>query len=227
MNIVDGYKFVPGSHYMEGLTEKDHARFLSYFESQIQPDPYSSVRDRGMIKIVYNRSTHQFSKNSNQTYFQSYSANDTDGGKVRVFPRIGDELLSSNVFQSILYKNQHYLDEYCDRTETANLNISVHFIRYKAPRGGASYSSPIWLHLDDEPLVFIHLIQLTRNAIGADSVISGMDNKPTNVLRLARPFDTLIVDKTKKHAVTPLGSTDGIAYRDVMLINLEAKEQQR
>jgi hypothetical protein len=47
------------------------------------------------------------------------------------------------------------------------------------------------------------------------------------VLRLSSPLDTLIVDRMKKHAVTPLGSTGGMAYRDVMLVNLEAEIQQK
>jgi hypothetical protein len=54
-----------------------------------------------------------------------------------------------------------------------------------------------------------------------------MDSKPTNVLRLSKPLDALIVDRAKKHVVTPLGSTEGIAYRDVMLVNLEAEVQQK
>lgn len=85
----------------------------------------------------------------------------------------------------------------------------------------------MWLHLDDEPLVFIHLIQLTANAIGADSVISEMDSKPTHVYRLANALDKLIVDRAKKHAVTPLGSSGGTAYLDPMLINLQAEVQQK
>jgi hypothetical protein len=227
MNIVDGFKFVHSSVYMDGLHAHDHVEFLKFFESQVKSDPYATVRDRGMIKIVYDRLTHLIKKNINQNYFQSYSANDSDGGRVRVFPSISDKLVDNGVFLHILKKNSKYIDNYCDRVDKTSLNISVHFIRYKAEEGGASFSSPVWLHVDDEPLVFIHLIQLTANAIGADSVISGMDNKPTNVLRLAKPFDTLIVDKTKKHAVTPLGSSNGMSFRDVMLINVEAEIQQK
>lgn len=227
LSIVDGFKFVPGGHYMDGLTDTDYVKFFRFYESQIQADPYADVRDRGMIKIVYDRASRTIRKNANQSYFQSYAANDSDGGRVRVFPPISDALIDDRTFLHILRQNAPYIDEYCDRTDKAELNISVHFIRYKADMGRASYSSPIWLHVDDEPLVFIHLIQLTDNAIGADSVISEMDSKPTNVLRLSEPFDTLIVDKTKKHAVTPLGSRNGMAYRDVMLINVEAEVHQK
>lgn len=227
MSIVDGYKFVAGEHYMEEFNKEDYLQFLEYFETQIRQDPYSPVRDRGMLKIVYDRSKQKISKNDSQKYFQSYSANDTDGGKVRVFPSISDDLIENKVFNGIFNKNLIYVNNYCDLINKEKINISVHFIRYRAEKGGASYSSPVWLHVDDEPLVFIHLIQLTDNSIGADSVISGMDNKPTNVFRLVHPFDTLIVDPTKKHAVTPLGSMHGIAYRDVMLINVEAEVQQK
>lgn len=227
MNIVNGFRFIPGASYMDGLREQDHARFLDFFDRQVQPDPYATVRDRGMIKIVYDRATRHIRKDDNQGYFQSYSANDTDGGRVRVFPSISDDLIDDEVFLHLLKRDATLIDQYCDRVDKVRLGISVHFIRYKAEQGGASYSSPIWLHVDDEPLVFIHLIQLTYNAIGADSVISGMNGHPTNVLRLSDPFDTLIVDKTRKHAVTPLGSSHGIAYRDVMLINVEAEVQQK
>ncbi|TDY53392.1 hypothetical protein BX592_103204 [Paraburkholderia rhizosphaerae] len=212
---------------MNGLRAQDHTRFVDFFDHQVKPDPYATVRDRGMIKIVYDRATRRIRKNDNQSYFQSYSANEVDGGRVRVFPPIDDELIDDDVFLHVLKEDASFIDRYCDRVGKATLNISVHFIRYKAEMGGASYSSPVWLHVDDEPLVFIHLIRLTPNAIGADSVISGMTGHPTNVLRLVAPFDTLIVDKTRKHAVTPLGSSHGIAYRDVMLINVEAEVQQK
>ena len=227
MNIVDGFRFVQGTRYMNGLRDYDHARFLDFFEQQVKPDPYATVRDRGMIKIAYDRASGTIRKNGNQAYFQSYSANNVDGGHVREFPPIDDDLISNEVFLHILKADAEVMNQYCHLVGKTSLDISVHFIRYKAEQGGASYSSPVWLHVDDEPLVFIHLLQLTDNAIGADSVISGMNGQPTNVMRLSDPFDTLIVDKTRKHAVTPLGSSGGIAYRDVMLINVEAEVQQK
>ncbi|WP_375509042.1 2OG-Fe dioxygenase family protein [uncultured Caballeronia sp.] len=209
------------------MPDHSHARFHNFYESQLRPDPYASVRDRGMIKLIYDRPSQQVRKNENQNYFQSYSANDSDGGRVRVFAPISDELVTDSVFLHILKGDAHYINKYCHRAGVDILNISVHFIRYRAEEGYASFSSPVWLHLDDEPLVLIHLIDLTPNAIGADSVISGMDSKPTNVLRLQKPFDTLIVDRTKKHAVTPLGSSHGTSYRDVMLVNVEAEVRQK
>jgi hypothetical protein len=227
IDIVNGFQFVPGSHYIEGIEESEYQRFARFYDAQVKQDPYSPVRDRAMIKLVYRRSSGQVELNPNQSYFQSYGANDSDGGRVRVFPTIEASVLDDKVFRRVFQYDTQYIDRYCDTVDEQSVNISVHFIRYKTQAGGASYSSPVWLHLDDEPLVFIHLVQLTENAIGADSVISEMDSKPTNLLRLSNPLDTMIVDRMKKHAVTPLGSTGGMAYRDVMLINLEAEVQQK
>ncbi|MFK0311804.1 2OG-Fe dioxygenase family protein [Pseudomonas sp. NPDC090233] len=228
LNIVDGYRFIASDYYMQSISEADLSDFRAFYHSQVSEDPYApAVRDRGMIKIVFNPFTCDLQLATNQSYFQSYGANDSDGGKVRVFPAICPSLVSNKTFVHILNQDAELMRIYCERQGRTSLNLSVHFIRYKAEQGGASYSSPVWLHLDDEPLVFIHLVELTANALGADNVISGMDNKPTNVLRLVAPFDTLVVDTMKKHAVTPLGSSGGTAYRDVMLINLEADLQQK
>lgn len=228
LNIVNGYRFISGKHYSEGISPEDLDAFRKFYDSQVADDPYATqVRDRGMIKLVYNPFSSELRVSEAQNYFQTYGANDSDGGTVRVFPAISPDLINDNTFKKILEGDAQLMRVYCTRFNRTELNLSIHFIRYKATEGAASYSSPVWLHVDDEPLVFIHLIELTPNALGADNVISGMDNKPTNVLRLTAPLDTLVVDTMKKHAVTPLGSSGGMAYRDVMLVNLEADVQQK
>ncbi len=227
IDIVNGFQFVSGNDYLEGIDKPDYLNFARFYDAQVKQDPYSPVRDRAMIKLLYHRHQGQLELNPTQSYFQSYGANDADGGRVRVFPPIQPSVLTDKVFLHVFQCDARYIDEYCDTAGAKSVHISVHFIRYKAQAGGASFSSPVWLHLDDEPLVFIHLIRLTENAIGADSVISEMDNQPKHVLRLSNPLDTLIVDRMKKHAVTPLGSRCGMAYRDVMLVNLEAEVQQK
>ncbi|KUM45043.1 2OG-Fe dioxygenase family protein [Pseudomonas sp. EpS/L25] len=228
LNIVNGFRYVPGDHYLENITFKQLKDFKQFYAQQVTEDPYApGVRDRAMIKLVFNPYSLKLSVSNTQNYFQSYGANETDGGKVRVFPPLSESIVDDPLFLTVLRKDAELMREYCNRMGKDELNLSIHLIRYKSIEGGASYSSPVWLHLDDEPLVFIHLINLTENALGADNVISEMDNKPKHVLRLTKPLDTLIVDTMKKHAVTPLGSTGGVAYRDVMLVNLEAEVQQK
>lgn len=227
LHMVNGFELIEGARYAPEISDAEYQEFFQFYDAQVKQDPYSKVRDRAMIKLIYDAVRNEFQVNSNQHYFQTYGANDSDGGKVRVFPPVDPVVLSNAAFCKVLALDKTYLNDYATRCGAERLNISVHFIRYKAQEGEASYSSPVWLHLDDEPLVFIHLIRLTPNALGADSVISGMDNFPTHVYRLQNPFDTLIVDRAKKHAVTPLGSVGGMAYRDVMLVNLEAEVQQQ
>lgn len=226
-NIVDGAKFIDSKVYRESYGTGEIDDFRDFYDLQVKPDPYAvNVRDRAMIKVEFNPFSQEIKKSDTQQYFQTYSANDSDGGKARNFPLIEESLLDIKLFKDIISKDSHWMKKYCEYSERKWLTLSIHFIRYKAEQGKASYSSPVWLHVDNEPLVFIHLVRLTDNAIGADNIISGGDNKPTNVIRLETFMDTLIVDPNKKHAVTPLGSKKGTAYRDVMLINLEADVQQ-
>lgn len=227
IHMVNGFELIEGARYAPEVSDAEYQDFFRFYNSQVMPDPYSKVRDRAMIRLIYDAVHGEFEVNPNQYYFQTYGANNSDGGTVRVFPPVDPVVLSKAAFCKVLAHDKIYLNDYASRCGIERLNISVHFIRYKAEKGEASYSSPVWLHLDDEPLVFIHLVRLTPNALGADSVISGMDNYPSHVYRLQKPFDTLIVDRAKKHAVTPLGSVDGMAYRDVMLVNLEADVQQQ
>ncbi|KPN63551.1 hypothetical protein AKJ29_13015 [Aliiroseovarius crassostreae] len=226
INMVGGFRLVPGQYYNQGLDETVVSDFQGLFDASIELDPYSPVRVRGMLKIAYDVDSDQITIKKDQFYLQSASANSTDGGVVRRFKVLPEQILEHAFFQAVWFKDKELLKDYADQTGMTKLDLSIHFIRYRVEPGGASYSSPVWLHQDDEPLVFIHLVKLTENAIGADSVVSGMDDMPTGVYRLSEPFDTLIVDPTMKHAVTPLGSTGGEAHRDVMLVNLEHSIQQ-
>lgn len=85
-----------------------------------------------------------------------------------------------------------------------------------------SYGSPLWLHRDDENLVFIHLFNLSANANGGDNLIAYEPKKIDKLIRLINPLDTLLVTKKHLHSVTPIGSSDDvIAYRDILLITFD------
>ena len=225
---VNGFKFVSGESLLSEhkLELSDISEFRVFFDENVKPDPYSPVRHRGMLKIEYDNLSKQTIKSKIQSYFASGKANNLNGGMSRTFNVIDESLLSNPTFKAIFNQHEPLIRKYCEVNNVKTANISIHFIRYQAKEDEASYSSPVWLHQDDEPLVFIHLIHLTDNALGADNVISGFDDLPTNVVRLTNFMDCLIVDPTLKHAVTPLGSTKGTARRDVMLINLENLSQQ-
>ncbi|GAL10983.1 hypothetical protein JCM19233_1968 [Vibrio astriarenae] len=225
---VNGFKFIKGENLLSEyqLELNDISEFKTFFDNNVKPDPYSPVRVRGMLKVEYYYISRKIAKSKIQSYFASGRANDLNGGMCRTFNVIDESLLRNSTFRAIFSQHESLIREYCEVNDVQKANISIHFIRYQVKEGEASYSSPVWLHQDDEPLVFIHLVQLTENALGADNVISGLDDLPTNVIRLTNFMDCLIVDPTLKHAVTPTGSIEGTAHRDVMLINLENPSQQ-
>ncbi|PYF82299.1 hypothetical protein DFP75_103125 [Marinomonas alcarazii] len=225
---VKGFKFLKGEDLLSDhqLELNEISEFRNFFDGNVKSDPYSPVRTRGMLKIEYDYISRELTKSEVQSYFASGKANDLNGGMSRTFNIIDESLLNNTTFRAIFSQHEPLIREYCEVNDVQTANISIHFIRYQAKEGEASYSSPVWLHQDDEPLVFIHLIQLTENALGADNVISGFDDLPTNVIRLTNFMDCLIVDPTLKHAVTPTGSVKGTARRDTMLINLENLSQQ-
>ncbi len=76
-------------------------------------------------------------------------------------------------------------------------------------------------------MVFVHLLQVTSNAIGGDNIIANDDNNLTGIVRLEKFMDTIILDRTVKHAVTPFGSKQGKAYREIILFTLEDSVQNK
>ena len=82
------------------------------------------------------------------------------------------------------------------------VRIGLHQVRYLPTNNSVSFSSPPWLHQDDEPIVFVHLLNLSYNTIGGDSIIAEKGQKFTQVIKLQSPLETLCVINTKKH---PLG----------------------
>jgi len=102
------------------------------------------------------------------------------------------------------------------------INIGIHQVRYFGSSSSPSYASPLWLHRDDENLVFIHLVNLSSNCIGGNNLISYEPNKIEEMVYLKHPLDTLLVTKDHLHAVTPIGSNDNKkAYRDILLITFD------
>ena len=86
------------------------------------------------------------------------------------------------------------------------------------------FSSPLWLHRDDEPLVFVHLFNVSDNALGGDNLIATDFKTITHLIRLGNPLETLLLTKKPYHAVTPLGSADkNCAFRDILLVTFMNK----
>ncbi|WP_234257490.1 2OG-Fe dioxygenase family protein [Pectobacterium sp. IFB5596] len=68
----------------------------------------------------------------------------------------------------------------------------------------------MWLHKDDEDIVFVHLINVSSNMLGGDSLIASHPRGIERVLRLEQLFDTLVVNHDKLHAVTPVNMRSSV-----------------
>jgi len=222
-----GFGFIPGTHYFHDIENLETAftDFEKSFNYSLAPD---GPRNRSYLKLEWDRKTGSVTFSQNQNYFQSAESNVSDGGKIRQFATIDKGILDSSIIKSLLLKNIEFIKKYDPLKSHENLIFGIHFIQYIAEEMGASYSSPVGLHIDDEPLVFVHLVTLTPNALGGDNLIARLsDQEITNVIRLQNKFDTLCLTRNTYHAVTPLGSSAGTAYRNVILFTVEPSYTQQ
>ena len=181
----------------------------------------SNFRQRAYLKIGGCFSA-TVSGSSQSSLLPNSRFQSSDGGHARRFKNIDKTILSIPIIKSILSKNLALIQTYQPLCNLRNLTIGMHFIRYKADENMASYSSPDWLHKDDEPLVFVHLVNLSRSALGGDNLIADSNSKKIErVIRLENDMETIVINKNVYHAVTPLGSKQGTAVRDVMLFTVE------
>ncbi len=103
--------------------------------------------------------------------------------------------------------------------------IWIHLFRYKATEDAPAFSSPMWLHKDDEDVVFVHLIDSSKNMLGGESLIATDAKNIERVIKLEEVFDTLVVNHKKFHAVTPVGcraiSSEDFSTRDIILVTFQ------
>lgn len=218
----NGFVFLRSDDYQVSNHDIHASSLKTLFAEDLELDTSPGSRFRAYLKLYWNRNSNQVWVASDQRYYQSEAANSMDGGNFRDFKELDKSLLEDSVFAKVLHKNVAFIRQFEPLSHLDTLVLGVHFIRYSVSPGAAvSYSSPVWLHTDDEPLVFVHLIDLSSNAIGGDNVISGLDGKLRNVIKLEHFLDTLLLNRNVMHAVTPLGSVDEQAHRDVILFTVE------
>lgn len=219
--LKKGYQFIQPDYYLNEDNFSSVHDLKKIYDQDLQNDG-SDLRKRAYLKIEWNVYEKKIFIPENQAYYQTAASNQVDGGYVRQFKTLNKEVLTIPIIKSILSKNLALIKSYQPLCNLENLTIGMHFIRYRANENMASYSSPDWLHKDDEPLVFVHLINLSKSALGGDNLIADSDSKKIKrVIRLENDMETIVINKNVYHAVTPLGSKKGIAVRDVMLFTVE------
>lgn len=207
----NGFDIINSQEYLNNMEElSDIDEINTIYTSKLSPD---GPRNRAYLKLHWNRRTGAIALAKNQSYFQSSKTNSADGGKVRNFATMDTGILELTVIKRLIEKNMDFVARYPLLQNEESLVIGMHFIQYIVEKDGASYSSPVGLHLDDEPLVFVHLVSLSKNAIGGDNLIASLADKTIkHVIRLEKPMESLVLNNNCYHAVTPLGSKTILLY---------------
>jgi hypothetical protein len=224
MEILDnldsrGFSFIEPVHYLKQTKEKSLCSLNQLYATSLKDD---GPRKRAYLKLEWDRVHEEVCVASNQAYFQSAKSNNADGGKPRYFEVMDSSILELSLMKQLIEQNREIIDQYKPLQTHKKLTLGLHFIQYIAEKGGASYSSPVGLHIDDEPLVFVHLISLSEQALGGDNLIARLDTQEiTHVVRLEQPLDTILLNNDCYHAVTPLGSRHGTATRNILLFTVE------
>lgn len=214
-----GFSFIHSKSYISE-NEIDSVQSLNdYYANTLA---FDGPRKRAYLKLEWDRDLDQIQVSENQAYFQTASSNNADGGKPRYFKTMPVSILNLQVMGKLLEKNISIISKFEPLEAYEKLTLGLHFIQYIAEKGSASYSSPVGLHIDDEPLVFVHLISLSEHALGGDNLIANLDTQEiTHVIRLEKPLDTIVLNNNCYHAVTPLGSREGVSIRNVLLFTVE------
>uniref|UniRef100_A0A914YNM2 Uncharacterized protein n=1 Tax=Panagrolaimus superbus TaxID=310955 RepID=A0A914YNM2_9BILA len=190
----DGFAYIKIDFYgfETNCTEIEELK-TTYDSLPIDPSPGN--RYRAYTCYDWNPTEQSLKKQDSTQYFQSKEYNYIDGGNIRIFDPISTTFLENSVLKGLIQKDT----ELAKKTGIINFDetfeLGLHQIRYKAQGIEPAYSSPLWLHRDDEPLVFVHLFNLSDNAIGGNNLIATSPKAITHIIQLKSPLETILLSK--------------------------------
>lgn len=240
--LTNGFAFISGGDLHKSLVRSNVPAEVGNFQlSELCPhfeglaeDPYSPgrrFRSYAQCRLDHNR---EIVYGHFEDYMQTAEYNPDTGGVVRKYPLLSRALHRSVVLRELIEWDADIVRHYGAIGEPWLTRVGVHFFRYWATPDRPAYSSPIWLHKDDEDVVFVHLVARSENMIGGDSIIASSARQVHRVIPLTTQGDTLVVDHQKFHAVSPVGCLAGSvkgwpsdAFRDVILVTFQAREKSR
>uniref|UniRef100_A0A914PD96 Prolyl 4-hydroxylase alpha subunit Fe(2+) 2OG dioxygenase domain-containing protein n=1 Tax=Panagrolaimus davidi TaxID=227884 RepID=A0A914PD96_9BILA len=217
----DGFAYIKADFYGIEQNCKNLKELKNTYET-LSKDPSPGNRYRAYTCYEWIPNERNLKKQNSTQYFQSKEYNYIDGGNIRIFDPISSTFLENHILKDVIEKDI----ELAKKTGIINFDetfeLGLHQIRYRAHGIEPAYSSPLWLHRDDEPLVFVHLFNLSENAIGGNNLIATTPKTITHIIQLKEPLETILLTKKYYHAVTPLGSANGDpAYRDILLVTFK------
>jgi hypothetical protein len=162
------------------------------------------------------------SRRPHQPHYQSLRDNPLNGGVARWFAPVRDHIARGPILRSAI----HVLTAIADRRRqaTCRWRVEVHQFRIEARAGEAGLPTPEGMHRDGVDFVLAMLVA-RRNVAHGVSTISDPDGAPLVRVRLAEPFDTMLLDDARvRHGVSPIAALDPArpAFRDVLVVTLTA-----
>ncbi|MCP5067117.1 MAG: 2OG-Fe dioxygenase family protein [bacterium] len=154
-------------------------------------------------------------------YAQSMLLNSEEGGAVREFEPLPDDLATNSFLQALIRFDFDHSPFASVRSGNLAYDVGLHLIRTRARPGRPAVASPNKLHKDGEWVTWIHLV--SRQGIrGGESVVADNDKQILMRATLAQRLDTVAVwDESVFHHVDPVEVAEGEdeGYRDVLLID--------
>ncbi len=196
--FVEAYEYLPVDRYSEtGCRFRRHQRFV------LTPRPLTV-----MPTDVSN-------------YAQSMLLNSKDGGTVREFEPLSDDLATNSFLQALIRYDFEHSPFASVRSSNLAYDVGLHLVRMRARQGQPAVASPNKLHKDGEWVTWIHLV--SRKGIkGGESVVANNDKEVLIRATLVRRLDTVAVwDDAAFHHVNPVevAEGEGEGYRDVLIVD--------
>jgi len=221
----NGFFAIPSRYYFKEQYLQQLLQLQQAFY-KLEEDPYGGSRWRSRASFTFSRG--KITHDPPSPYIQDKDDNYQEKGRPRYFEQVSDLVLDMPLFQELLNADLEIAKATGEVDFEEDLEIGIHMVRYAPRAGETSDSSPRWLHKDTEPVVFIHLVNLSGNALGGENIIShdAKFSKDYTMVRLSEPLDTLLLNRLHFHAVVPLMVGFGeVAYRDVLLITFDKKKR--
>jgi hypothetical protein len=196
----------------------DSHEFKRAFRESVDKDPEPGHRWRSYSAFELRGRT--ASLLPSKPYIQTRQYNTDDGDKARRFrpldPAIAasaslHELIRFNVSVAKLTNQSLFQGD--------GILIGVHMVSYRAVGSEVAFSSPVWLHRDQEEYVAVVLYELSHNVSGGENILANDHRNLVTKINLTEEFESLILSKSGMHAVVPMSSANGrLAFRNIILI---------
>ena len=202
---------------------QDEAAFVDSW-NDLPLDEYMADggRYRRRRHAVFTAEAGEVSRQPNQPHYQSLRDNPLNGGVARWFAPVRDDIARGPTLRAAI----HVLTAMAERRRqaTCRWRVEVHQFRIESRAGEAGLPTPEGMHRDGVDYVLVMLIGCHNVAHGV-STISDPDGAPLVRVRLAEPFDTMLLDDARvRHGVSPIRAIDPTrpAFRDVLVVTLAA-----